>query len=325
MHRPRATTGGRRRRGLAPMPKVERIIWLPDAGEQQIAQALITQPARRRSGHRSRRPSRRSSRRTRRSPPTTGAEAALRLRRLVADLALRQQRARAVRRPGRPLGAQLLHRPPADRSTSATWRRRHRLAAADARRTRRCSRTSTRSRTCSRSTTRSSSTPKKGDDAARRRRAGSKDGEGIWVDAKGSGSSSTSSASASIGPAIGPVLVELLKRQGVDATYGLPPDFDDRFQKGEYTGALYGHGGSVNDPYYTLRLYQSATVAVPGAPPRQLRAVEERGVRQDRRRGVRHATAQQDEPDWSSSARRWRSGCRSCPTSRSSRTSTASR
>ena len=45
----------------------------------------------------------------------------------------------------------------------------------------------------------------------------------------------------------------------------LPPDFDDRFQKGEYVGAIYGHGGSVNEPYSTLRLYQSRSVAVPGA------------------------------------------------------------
>ncbi len=61
------------------------------------------------------------------------------------------------------------------------------------------------------------------------------------------------------------MLVELLKRQGIDASMSLPPDFDDRFQKGQYTGAIYGHGGGVNDPYSTLRLYQSSTVAVPGA------------------------------------------------------------
>ena len=68
----------------------------------------------------------------------------------------------------------------------------------------------------------------------------------------------------SSGPAIGPVITELLRRQGVDASMSLPPDFDDRFNKGQYSGAIYGHGGSVNDPYYTLRLYQSASVAVPG-------------------------------------------------------------
>ncbi len=68
----------------------------------------------------------------------------------------------------------------------------------------------------------------------------------------------------STGPSIGPVLVELLKRAGVDASISLPPDFDDRFQKGQYTGAIYGHGGSVSEPYNTLKLYQSASVAVPG-------------------------------------------------------------
>ena len=45
----------------------------------------------------------------------------------------------------------------------------------------------------------------------------------------------------------------------------LPPDFDDRFQKGEYTGSIYGHGGSIREPYDTLRLYQSQSIAVPGA------------------------------------------------------------
>src|SRR4029434_6835469 len=68
-----------------------------------------------------------------------------------------------------------------------------------------------------------------------------------------------------LGSAVGPVISEQLKRQGVDASFSLPPDFDNRFQKGQYTGALYGHGGSVNDPYHTLRLYQSVSVAVPGA------------------------------------------------------------
>ncbi len=63
---------------------------------------------------------------------------------------------------------------------------------------------------------------------------------------------------------MGPVLAEMLKRSGVAATMALPPDFDDRFQKGIYTGAIYGHGGSINDPYATLRLYQGASIAVPG-------------------------------------------------------------
>jgi peptide/nickel transport system substrate-binding protein len=91
-----------------------------------------------------------------------------------------------------------------------------------------------------------------------------KDGSGFWVDAQGARLKLDIISFGSVGPAIGPVITEQLKRQGVDASIALPPDFDDRFQKGQYTGALYGHGGSVNDPYHTLRLYQTASEAVPG-------------------------------------------------------------
>ncbi len=67
------------------------------------------------------------------------------------------------------------------------------------------------------------------------------------------------------GPAIGPVLSQLLKRHGVTASLALPPDFDNRFQKGDFVGSIYGHGGSIREPYDTLRLYQSQSIAVPGA------------------------------------------------------------
>ena len=91
-----------------------------------------------------------------------------------------------------------------------------------------------------------------------------KGSDGIWADAAGKKLTIDIIGVGSTGPAIGPVLTELLKRAGVDASMSLPPDFDDRFQKGQYTGAIYGHGGSVNEPYNTLKLYQSASVAVPG-------------------------------------------------------------
>ena len=67
------------------------------------------------------------------------------------------------------------------------------------------------------------------------------------------------------GPAIGPVLSQMLKRHGVAASLSLPPDFDSRFQKGEFVGSIYGHGGSIREPYDTLRLYQGKSIAVPGA------------------------------------------------------------
>ncbi len=91
-----------------------------------------------------------------------------------------------------------------------------------------------------------------------------KGSDGIWADAAGKKITLDIIGFGGSGPAIGPVLVELLKRAGIDASMSLPPDFDDRFQKGQYTGAIYGHGGSVSEPYNTLKLYQSASVAVPG-------------------------------------------------------------
>jgi peptide/nickel transport system substrate-binding protein len=85
-----------------------------------------------------------------------------------------------------------------------------------------------------------------------------------WKDAKGNPVKLDIIGTPSF-TAIGPIVTEQLKRQGIDASYSMPPNFGDLFNKGDYNGALYGHGGSVRDPYYTLRLYQSATQAVPGA------------------------------------------------------------
>jgi peptide/nickel transport system substrate-binding protein len=64
---------------------------------------------------------------------------------------------------------------------------------------------------------------------------------------------------------MGPVLSEMLRHGGVAASSSVPSDFDERFQKGAYTGAIYGHGGSINEPYGMLRLYHSRSARVPGA------------------------------------------------------------
>ena len=106
--------------------------------------------------------------------------------------------------------------------------------------------------------------PKKGEEILRKK-GWKKDSAGFWGDAQGARLTLDIIGFGGLGAAVGPVITEQLKRQGIDASFSLPPDFDSRFQKGQYTGALYGHGGSVNDPYHTLRLYQGASVAVPGA------------------------------------------------------------
>jgi peptide/nickel transport system substrate-binding protein len=92
-----------------------------------------------------------------------------------------------------------------------------------------------------------------------------KSGDGFWTDGEGKRLNVDIIGFGASGPAMGPVLVEMLKRRGVDSSMALPPDFDDRFQKGQFDGAIYGHGGSINEPYATMRLYQSASIAVPGA------------------------------------------------------------
>ena len=53
-----------------------------------------------------------------------------------------------------------------------------------------------------------------------------------------------------------PVVAEQLRKAGFDASFLLPADFVTRIQTGEAVAFLWGHGGSMRDPYTTLeRLY----------------------------------------------------------------------
>jgi peptide/nickel transport system substrate-binding protein len=67
---------------------------------------------------------------------------------------------------------------------------------------------------------------------------------------------------------LGPVVVEQLKRQGIDAVFTMPPDAGTKFATANYEGAIFGHGGSVSgDPYFTLYLFQTNSQVVPGGNP----------------------------------------------------------
>jgi peptide/nickel transport system substrate-binding protein len=91
-----------------------------------------------------------------------------------------------------------------------------------------------------------------------------KDGNGMWTDETGE-QISLEIISFFDFTSVGPVVVEQLKRAGIEATYSEPPNFFERFAAGDYTGALFGHGGSYSsDIYYSLRLYQSASEKIPG-------------------------------------------------------------
>jgi peptide/nickel transport system substrate-binding protein len=90
-----------------------------------------------------------------------------------------------------------------------------------------------------------------------------KDGNGMWQDEKGQ-PVFLELISFFDFTSVGPVVVEMLKRGGIDSSYSEPPDMFSRFSEGKFTGALFGHGGSCREPQETLALYQSSSEAIPG-------------------------------------------------------------
>ncbi|MDQ2652576.1 MAG: ABC transporter substrate-binding protein [Chloroflexota bacterium] len=91
-----------------------------------------------------------------------------------------------------------------------------------------------------------------------------KNGDGMWTDETGE-PISIEIISFFDFTSVGPVIVEQLKRNGIESTYSEPPNFFERFAAGDYVGGLFGHGGSYSsDVYYSLRLYQTASEKIPG-------------------------------------------------------------
>ncbi len=64
---------------------------------------------------------------------------------------------------------------------------------------------------------------------------------------------------------IGPVLAAQLDQMGLETSFATPPDAGDRQVTGDFTCAMRGHGGSVRDPYFTMVLYQTESELTPGA------------------------------------------------------------
>ncbi|MFN8488230.1 MAG: ABC transporter substrate-binding protein [Caldilineaceae bacterium] len=104
--------------------------------------------------------------------------------------------------------------------------------------------------------------PKKGDDLLTAK-GWKKDANGMWQDEKGQ-PVKLDIISFFDFTSVGPVLVEMLKRGGIDASYSEPPDMFDKFSSGKFTGCLFGHGGSCREPQETMALYQSKSEAIPG-------------------------------------------------------------
>jgi peptide/nickel transport system substrate-binding protein len=65
---------------------------------------------------------------------------------------------------------------------------------------------------------------------------------------------------------IGPVIAEQLRRNGFEAEYTVPADSGTRMSEGTAKILLFGHGGSINDPFDTLDMYTSKHYRPTGEP-----------------------------------------------------------
>ena len=96
------------------------------------------------------------------------------------------------------------------------------------------------------------------------------DGDGFWV--KDGERISIPLEGWAVFNDIGPVLAEQLRRGGFETEYTTPADAGTRRSDGTAKYFLFGHGGSVRDPFPTLDMYTSKNYQPTGTPsPRQSR------------------------------------------------------
>ena len=63
---------------------------------------------------------------------------------------------------------------------------------------------------------------------------------------------------------LAPVLVAQLEQAGIDADFRMTPDAYTRMAQGTARAFIMGNGGSVRDPYFTMRRYHSRFVQPTG-------------------------------------------------------------
>ncbi|MGH7869281.1 MAG: ABC transporter substrate-binding protein, partial [Candidatus Dormibacteraceae bacterium] len=63
-----------------------------------------------------------------------------------------------------------------------------------------------------------------------------------------------------------PIVTQMLRKAGFDASFLLPADFVTRIQSGQAVAFLWGHGGSMKDPFKTLDLYNIRYFLPTGKP-----------------------------------------------------------
>jgi len=82
-----------------------------------------------------------------------------------------------------------------------------------------------------------------------------KDDEGFWVDAEGNRPDTDIWAAVPLFADIAPICAEQLRKAGFDSKHVTPPDVWAGKDDGRAMLHLFGHGGSVLDPFYTLNMY----------------------------------------------------------------------
>lgn len=82
-----------------------------------------------------------------------------------------------------------------------------------------------------------------------------KDGEGFWVDADGERIKCDIVSIPHFSDS-GPIIAEMLRQNGIDASYSEPTDTYNLMQNGDYTCGMFGHNGAMSGTIYrTLLLY----------------------------------------------------------------------
>jgi peptide/nickel transport system substrate-binding protein len=94
-----------------------------------------------------------------------------------------------------------------------------------------------------------------------------KDNEGFWVDSEGNRPDTDIWGAVPLFADIAPICAEQLRSAGFDSTHVSPPDVWAGQDDGRATLHLFGHGGSVLDPFYTLNMYHIDKVKEPPDAP----------------------------------------------------------
>jgi peptide/nickel transport system substrate-binding protein len=99
-------------------------------------------------------------------------------------------------------------------------------------------------------------------DAIMTRKGYTKNADGLWADSSGKtvGFQIVTFPQHPSATPVAPIITQQLKRGGFDASFLLPADFVSRITTGDAVAFLWGHGGSMKDPYKTLDLYNARYV-----------------------------------------------------------------